>query len=470
MTTVDSDGEEDDFLEYYYDLVIRAPETEDLLTRLRASRAIVVWKRRMTCRLLNSDEIDSLTDADVVDWHDFHREYLDSLSRRRASTANNATERGHDHIDDLEQLTDVLKEQYPNDFVDTLGDKKKNERKIEEWQSCVIYLAMEYQRLLNIGLQNDGVVDLPTRIRDILGSPWSPIDLSHSETIFYIGGAVSIIIRKMGNRSKDKYSAILIDIQSNSSTTKELARENSLPLCKVEAKEVVNLCYINEPFFDFVNKIESVFHTLLSEGNIALYGSAIVADITHALSKEDLDIKQFLTKSYDNDDVDEVLRRIIWSYGRLRGKDFVRKCNAKVGVHHHETLRSSLGTASAIAAKNTNKGKGRKKSSDVAHEETTDEEKTPRWVYLIKQRKIDLQFMCKNRKLHYSGTKKVLARRVIEYDAKQKTTMTVQHDTDVVAKTTTYTAGEDQYLQEIINDMEKEADSLIEYFQEYNSK
>ena len=89
---------------------------------------------------------------------------------------------------------------------------------------------------------------------------------------------------------------------------------------------------------------------------------------------------------------------------------------------------------------------------------------------MIKQRKIDLQFMCKNRKLHYSGTKKVLARRVIEYDAKQKTTMTVQHDTDVVAKTTTYTAGEDQYLQEIINDMEKEADSLIEYFQEYNSK
>ena len=106
---------------------------------------------------------------------------------------------------------------------------------------------------------------------------------------------------------------------------------------------MVKLRYINKPFFNFVNKIESVFHTLLSEGNIALYGSAIVADITQALSREDLGVDDFLSELHDSDAISEVVRRIIWSYGRLRGKDFVRKCNAKVGVKHHETLRSQSG-------------------------------------------------------------------------------------------------------------------------------
>ena len=159
---------------------------------------------------------------------------------------------------------------------------------------------------------------------------------------------------------------------------------------------MVNLHYINEPFFKFINKIESVFHTLLSEWNIALYGLAIVADITQALSREDLAVEEFLTESHDSDAISEVVRRIIWSYGRLRGKDFVRKCNAKVGVKHHETLRSTLGTTSAIASAKPKKGGG----SDDAE---TEEEKAPCWKFLVKQKRKDLEYQCKNRKLHFSA-------------------------------------------------------------------
>ena len=76
-----------------------------------------------------------------------------------------------------------------------------------------------------------------------------------------------------------------------------------------------------------MSKIESVFDTLLSEGNVAYYGTDIIVDITHAISKEELGIDQFFSQTYDDSVKSEIHRRIIWSYGRLRGKDFVQKCN-----------------------------------------------------------------------------------------------------------------------------------------------
>ena len=450
-------------MEYYYDLVIRTPEPEEILAQLCASRAVKAWKVDRPSRQLSLDEIDSLTDANIVDWHDFHTEYLDSLSNRRARNEKSMIDKSHDHIDDFEKLSTNLSEQFPDSFVDALGDEKKNRMKKNEWRSCVIALCHEYQRLLNLGLNNDGFADLPTRVRDILSRPWDPVDVSHSETMFYVGGAVSTMINKMGNRSKDAYSAVLLDIQSNTVTTKEDAKTQSLPMGKVEAKEMVNLRYINEPFFKFVNKIESVFHTLLSEGNIALYGSAIVADITQALSKEDLGVDEFLTEPHDSDAVSEVVRRIIWSYGRLRGKDFVRKCNAKVGVKHHETLRSTLGTASAIASAKAKKGGG----SDDAE---TEEEKDPRWKFLIKQKKKELEYKCKNRKLPFSGTKKVITRRLIEFDAKQKQLATETMLVQQASITTVTEVCEDdedcEYLQGVIEEMESEVDAYAEYFQE----
>ena len=143
-----------------------------------------------------------------------------------------------------------------------------------------------------------------------------------------------------------------------------MQEKKSLPLGKVEANEIVLLCYINGPFFKFTDKIESIFHTLLSERNVAFYGTVIIGDIAQeALNKEDLELELFLTNTYEGDIISEVLRRIIWSYGWLQGNVFVRKCNAKVGVQHHKKVYLSLGTPSAIASTNTKKGGGGKKSN-----------------------------------------------------------------------------------------------------------
>lgn len=76
--------DEDGRMEYYYDLVIRTPEPDDILAQLCSSRAVKAWKIDRPSRLLSLNEIDLLTDANIVDWHDFHSEYLDSLSNRRA--------------------------------------------------------------------------------------------------------------------------------------------------------------------------------------------------------------------------------------------------------------------------------------------------------------------------------------------------------------------------------------------------
>ena len=54
--------------------------------------------------------------------------------------------------------------------------------------------------------------------------------------MFYVGDAVSTMIEKIDNHSKDAYSAILLDIQSNAVTTKEDTIMQSLPMGKIEAK------------------------------------------------------------------------------------------------------------------------------------------------------------------------------------------------------------------------------------------
>ena len=116
--------DEDGMMEYYYDLVIRTPEPEEILAQLCASRAVKAWKVDRPSRQLSLDEIDSLTDANIVDWHDFHTKYLDSLSNWRARNEKSTINKSHDHIDDFEKLWKDLSEQFPDSIVDVIGDKK----------------------------------------------------------------------------------------------------------------------------------------------------------------------------------------------------------------------------------------------------------------------------------------------------------------------------------------------------------
>ena len=68
----DSDSEDEECVEYFYDFVDRSPDVNDLLEKLRDSSLVMAWKIPMRCRLLLSPEIDALLDPDVVDWNDFY--------------------------------------------------------------------------------------------------------------------------------------------------------------------------------------------------------------------------------------------------------------------------------------------------------------------------------------------------------------------------------------------------------------
>ncbi len=237
-----------------------------------------------------------------------------------------------------------------------------------------------------------------------------------------------------------------------------------------------------------MNKIESVFHTLLSEGNYVLYGPTMIADITRVLTRELVGgINQFLSEEYGDDVKYEVLKRIVWSYGRLRGKDFVRKSNAKMGSKSHETLRATLGVLGA-AASHANNGGASSGGSNTAAAVVDEEEKNPRWQFLIKQPKPFLVNACKSRNLHYSGTKKVLTRRIIEHEAKQATerrgsiaasnngisnsiisnndSSSNSNSTTAVPCVTVFDAEEDVRLQGSIDENEKIDMELIKYFQD----
>ena len=438
----DSDEDDEERVEYFYDLVHRSPDVDDVLQELRKSSLLKAWRVDLRCRLLLSSEVDSLLDPNVVDWNDFHLSYLESISKHRGTNKKNAVLRSHDQVDDLEALSDRLMKEHPG-FVADGSMSKKN-----EWQSCIGTLVIEFQRIVNNCIHN-GNSDLPTKVREILANPFVPTDKKHGETMYYLAGAVMKIISNLSHRSKDVYSSALDDIRTNALTSKEEARNDCLPLAKVEAKEIVNLCYVNEPFFNLVLKIESVFHTLLSEDSIAAYGIRIVADIVMALGMEDLGFDDFFSQPHDDDVKVEVIRRILFSYGRIRGKDFVRKTSAKDGAKNHETLRSALGTATAIAENKAKKAKDK-------------EEQSPRMKYLLKQRKKDLVSMCKNRKVHLSGTKKTLAARIIECD---KTTQSTNSNSSQVAPSLAILDDEnDQHLLMLINDMDNETQVLSEGF------
>lgn len=470
MDGFDSDDEVSE--NYYYDILMRVKEPEEILSLLRKGPTMQAWRQsKLKTDRLSMEEMDSLLDTDIVDWHDFHYEYAESICNRRATSKSQLNDRGHDLIDDFERLSDKLQSNHPCFFAGA------DRHKINQWQSKICVLADHYREKFDFFLYHGMQADLPTRVRDILASDWKPDDKSHEETMYYIAGAVMRMIDNMEGRSKPIYAAVFKDLILNATTTKSEAKTQSLPSGKVEAKEIHGLMYANKHFYQFVNKIESVFHTLLSEENVALYGPRIVADMAHALSNEDLGIDKLLTKQHQPEAVKEAIRRVIWSFGRLRGKDFVRKSNAKMGTKYYETLRATLNILSSIEAKHKENG-------------ANPEEDNPRWKYLLRQPKKDLRQMCINRRLPYSGTKKVLARRIIEEEVKQAearkeaaaatATASTPGQSNNNSNTTTGTyqstnittfidEEEEAYLQEILDERESETQYLIEQFQEYES-
>jgi len=167
-------------------------------------------------------------------------------------------------------------------------------------------------------------------------------------------------------RAKGAVATVLGHILSSAREMKEGAKESDLPTRLTEEKEKVSLFYVNESFYKMMVKVESVFHHLMSEEGIARHGIGIVNDICHVLSQEDIGFEAFVPKTVIHGDYLEAVRRIMRSFGRLRGKDWVRRRKAQRGYIFNETMRATLGVKAAEAKKKVQtkgkKGKSKKGS------------------------------------------------------------------------------------------------------------
>ena len=197
------------------------------------------------------------------------------------------------------------------------------------------------------------------RIEGILDSDWQLKDKEHEQTIYYIAGFLLRTIYNKANDKNEKLAHIFKELHGRASIKKDTAVAASLPVERVVKTEQVELKYANLEFFQVVTTIESIFASMLNEKNVYLYGTLMIADMIHHLGTIDLGFDQFMP-SASEDEVTSVVRTVVDSYTNLRGKDFVRKRNARVGASHTETTRAKLGTIAFL-----NQMKVEKKKKDA---------------------------------------------------------------------------------------------------------
>ena len=354
--------------EYFYELVLAAPTLEELLDELRQGDVFRYYLSVSTMPKINDmsiipfseSECNMLIDPTVVEWDEYHTSILESVSNCRATNKHNSAIRSKKYINYVEDAADRMKRSYPDSIAN-------DERKRTVWTSCIVALASDFESRLALGLHHRGVNSLKERIKNVLAQNWVPDDEEHAEKIYYVSGFVLRVIERLGERAKGEVATVLDDILSNARATKEEAKESDLPTRLTEVKEKVSLFYVNKSFYKMMVKVESVFHHLMSEEGIARHGIDIVNDICHVLSQEDIGFKAFVPETVVHGDYLEAVRRFMRSFGRLRGKDWVRRRKAQRGYIFNEAMRATLGVIAAERKKKAQtrgkKGKGKKISS-----------------------------------------------------------------------------------------------------------
>jgi len=178
-------------------------------------------------------------------------------------------------------------------------------------------LALEFAQILEEGVNKGSDGDMKKMIEDVLESDWQPSGPEHERTIYYISG---FVLRTVHNRSEDKresLASVFRELEANVSITNADAAAASLPIGRVEKMEAVSLYYASSDFYHAMVAIESVFHSLLKEANVYLFGTLMIADIVHFLSEMDLGLSQFMPNASE-DHVAKVTNAIINSYANFQ--------------------------------------------------------------------------------------------------------------------------------------------------------
>ena len=374
---------DEETMEFFYDIVASTLDEDEILQYMSEG----LWYRTLLMAkspLLTADEKALLLNTDHVDWAKLSADILLAFAINRATSMNSTASRTKTFTAAKRKIIDAFQEscfpegmQNIDDDELTIPEMRKLKWRRVAWKSALRAMAIDYTRILEEGTMREKP-KLNEEIHTILKKDWAPADQASSDVMYYIAGAMLNTVNNLSKQKKGDVSAALEYFKAQASTSKDKAKQDNLPLARVERKEKVSLTYANESFLKMLLKIESVFYELLKEKKIALFGFGLVGDIAYNLESfiDVLGFSQFLPNTTSNETKLMIFRAIIGSYGNLRGKDIAFKKNAAAGSNQEQTLRAKLAVSSALAKEKRKQQKktGKRKKED--EDESTKEGET----------------------------------------------------------------------------------------------
>jgi uncharacterized membrane-anchored protein YjiN (DUF445 family) len=158
-----------------------------------------------------------------------------------------------------------------------------------------------------------------------------PTDKVYAETLYYVVGFLLCAATKEARRRREKMALNLKFLVASASIEKDNIdnARTMLPTGKVDRiNEFGGLHHPTKEFYEVVASWEYMFVKCLTNVNLLLQGRNLVYDIVAKLQSNPSIRQKFRTMLPDdsNDgELDEVLSYLLRTFGRVKGKDYVRK-------------------------------------------------------------------------------------------------------------------------------------------------
>ena len=308
---------------------------------------------------LSDEEKALIIDKGHVDWAKLLTKLFMFAAINRATTMGNAAVRSKKLTSAKLFLLDDFQKAFDSESF--LGHCTKTIR----WRSALCLLGIDFMRLVEEGSMRDRK-PLPEAIADTLKTDWKPSDNEHANTAYYIAGAMLKTMDNLAKRKENDMALRLKHLKAAVTTTKQSTKLSNLPSMRVEVKEKVALTYAINDFYNMLLKIESVYHNLMREKSVALFGGEIAGDIAFTLESfnDALGFDKLLPITIDEETRAEIFRALISSYSNLRGRDFALKKNALADNNTTQSLRANLSVLADLAKEKRKKNKNKKEATD----------------------------------------------------------------------------------------------------------
>jgi hypothetical protein len=326
-----------------------------------------------------NEAIMALLNNDIV-WDDFSNDIVDCLKGNLASTKYELKGRRIDY----ESKSYTMKLDFCRIRSEGVCVTKSQTTKL---RAKIMLFVNEYicllHRFLTRGMQVQEI-QLPSQVMDldVIFIPRGKIEV---ETLYYIAGYLAQSARKEATRRTGNMKLHLhysSDVASIENIPGSIAPQSpNLPTAKVDCLSAYGgLIYSSPAFFEVVSRIEEVFKTFLTTMNLMLHGSLFINMISIKLEETPViynEIKALLPNNAGEEDAKNVMKYILQTYTRMRGKDYVRCLMSRAKKSVHVARRKALATKSEEARKRALEKKLPMSANvNTAHESTETEMET----------------------------------------------------------------------------------------------